>query len=88
MLEILQKSFFENIEKHKPFDNKEQVTYMNKKPRDGQLKVVTAIIKTYFHNLKDVRYVTFDDMNPVVLKEYIKDVKYTKVRKGGPMESK
>ena len=53
-----------------------------------------AITKTYFDNLKDVRDVTFDDINTVIysaavtMKEHLKDVKYAKVRKEGPAEPK
>ena len=67
---------------------------MNKKPSDGELKVIDAIIKTYFDNLKYVRDVTFDDINTVIysaavtIKEYLKDVKYAKVRKEEPAEPK
>ena len=67
---------------------------MNKKPSDGELKVMDAITKTYFDNLKDVRDVTFDDINTVIysaavtMKEHLKDVKYAKVRKEGPAEPK
>ena len=45
-----------------------------------------AITKTYFDNLKDVRDVTFDDINTVIysaavtMKEHLKDVKYAKKR--------
>ena len=69
------------------FDNREQLTYTNRKSSDGELKVIDAIIKTYFDNLKYVREVTFDDINTVIycaavtIKEYLKDVKYAKVRK-------
>ena len=48
------------------FDNREQLTYMNKKSSDGELKVIDAIIKTYFDNLKYVHEVTFDDINTVI----------------------
>ena len=81
LLQTLQQRFFENIEKYKLFDNREQLTYVNKKPSDGELKVIDAIIKTYFDNLKYVRDVTFDDINTVIysaavtIKEYLKDVK-------------
>ena len=67
---------------------------MNKKPSDGELKVIHAIIKTYFDSLKYVCDVTFDDTNTVIystvvtIKEYLKDVKYTKVRKEEPAEAK
>ena len=60
---------------------------MNKKPSDGELKVIDAIIKTYFDNLKYVRDVTFNDINTVIysaavtIKEHLKDVKYAKVPK-------
>ena len=60
---------------------------MNKKPSDGELKVIDAIIKTYFDNFKYVRDVTFDDINTVIysaavtIKEHLKDVKYAKVPK-------
>ena len=60
---------------------------MDKKPSDGELKVIGAIIKTYFDGLKDVREVTFDDINTVIysatvtMKEHLKDVKYAKVLK-------
>ena len=60
LLQTLQKKFFENIEKYEPFDNRERLTYVNKKASDGELKVINAIIKTYFDNLKDVRDVTLD----------------------------
>ena len=94
LLQTLQQRFFENIEKYKLFDNREQLTYVNKKPSDGELKVIDAIIKTYFDNLKYVRDVTFDDINTVIysaavtIKEYLKDVKYAKVRKEEPAEPK
>ena len=67
---------------------------MNKKPSDGELKVTDAIIKTYFDNLRNVRDLTFDDINTVIysaavaMKEHLKDVKYAKVRKGEPAEPK
>ena len=60
---------------------------MNKKPSDRELKVIDAIIKTYFDNFKYVRDVTFDDINTVIysaavtIKEHLKDVKYAKVPK-------
>ena len=94
LLQTLQQRFFENIEKYKLFDNREQLTYVNKKPSDGELKVIDAIIKTYFDNLRYVRDVTFDDINTVIysaavtIKEYLKDVKYAKVRKEEPAEPK
>ena len=65
-----------------------------KKPSDGELKVIDAIINTYIDNLKDTREVTFDDINiavfstAVTIKEHLKDVKYTKVRKERPTEPK
>ena len=65
---------------------------MNKKPSDGELKVIDAIIKTYFDNLKYVCDVTFDDINTVIystavtIKEYLKDVKSAKVHKEEPAE--
>ena len=46
-----------------------------------ELKVIDTIIKTYFDNLKNVREVTFDDINTVIysaavtMKEHLKDVK-------------
>ena len=67
---------------------------MNKKPSDGELKVTDAIIKTYFDNLRNVRDLTFDDINTVIysaavtMKEHLKDVKYAKVRKEEPAEPK
>ena len=67
---------------------------MNKKPSDGELKVIDAIIKTYFDDLKYVHDITFDDINTVIysaavtIKEYLKDVKYAKVHKEEPMEPK
>ena len=57
---------------------------MNKKPSDGELKVIDAIIKTYFDDLKYVHDITFDDINTVIysaavtIKEYLKDVKCIK----------
>ena len=60
---------------------------MNKKPSDGQSKVIDVIIKTYFDNLKYVRDVTFDDINIVIysaavtIKKHLKDVKYAKLPK-------
>ena len=93
LLQTLQKKFFENIEKYEPFDNREQLTYVNKKASDGELKVINAIIKTYFDNLKDVRDVTVD-INTVIyyaaltMKEHLKDVKYAKVRKDMIMDTK
>ena len=48
------------------FDNREQLIYMNKKSSDGELKVIDAIIKTYFDNLKYVHEVTFNDINTVI----------------------
>ena len=65
----------------------EQLTYVNKKPSDGQSKVIDVIIKTYFDNLKYVRDVTFDDINIVIysaavtIKKHLKDVKYAKLPK-------
>ena len=65
-----------------------------KKPSDGELKVIDAVINTYIDNLKDTREVTFDDINiavfstAVTIKEHLKDVKYTKVRKERPTEPK
>ena len=59
LLETLQNSFFENIEKCKLFDNREQLTYVSKKPSDGELKVIDTIIKTYFHNLKRCLWCNF-----------------------------
>ena len=94
LIQTLQRRFFENIEKYKLFENREQLTYVNKKPSDGELKVMDAITKTYFDNLKDVRDVTFDDINTaiysaaVTMKEHLKDVKYAKVRKEGLAEPK
>ena len=93
LLQTLQKKFFENIEKYEPFDNREQLTYLNKKASDGELKVINAIIKTYFDNLKDFRDVTLD-INTVIyyvavtMKEHLKDVKYAKVRKDMIMDTK
>ena len=46
MFETLQKRLFEKIEKYKLFDNREQPTYVNKSPSDGELKITDAIIKT------------------------------------------
>ena len=94
LLQTLQRRFFENIEKYKLFENREQLTYVNKKPSDGELRVMDPITKTYFDNLKDVGDVTFDDINTVIysaavtMKEHLKDVKYAKVRKEGPAEPK
>ena len=48
LLQTLRQRFFENIEKYKLFDNREQLTYVNKKPSDGELKVIDAIIKNTF----------------------------------------
>ena len=92
LLQTLQKRFFENIEKYKLFDNREQLTYVNKKPSDGELKVIDTIIKTCFDNLQYVRDVTFDDTNTIIysaavtIKEHLKDVKYAKVHKEEPAE--
>ena len=68
---------------------------MNKKPSDGELKVIDAIIKTYFDSLKDISDVTFDDINTVIysvavtiMKEDLKDAKYAKVHKEEPAEPK
>ena len=92
LLQTLQKRFLENIEKYKLFDNREQLTYVNKKPFDGELEVIDMIIKTYFVNLKYVCDITFDDINTVIystavtIKEHLKDVKYAKVWKEEPAE--
>ena len=94
LLQTLQQRFFENIEKYKLFDNRGQPTFANKKPSDGELKVIDMIIKTYFDNLKYVRDVTFDDIDTVVysatvtMKEHLKEVKYAEVRKEEPAEPK
>ena len=67
---------------------------MNKKPSDGELKVIDAIMKTYFNNLKYVRDVTFGDINTVIystavtIMEHLKDVKYAKMRKEDPAKPK
>ena len=37
LLQTLQQRFFENIEKYKLLDNREQLTNVNKKPSDGKL---------------------------------------------------
>ena len=85
LLQTLQKRFLENIEKYKLFDNREQLTYVNKKPFDAELEVIDMIIKTYFVNLKYVCDITFDNINTVIyctavtIKEHLKDVKYAKV---------
>ena len=88
LLQTLQKRLFENIEKYKLFDNREQLTYMNKKPSNGELKIIDAIVKTYLDNLKYAHDVTFDDTvihsTAVTIKEHLKDVKYAKVHKEEP----
>ena len=66
MLETLQKGLFEKIEKFKLFDNREQLTYVNKEPSDGEFKIIDAMVKAYLDNPKDARDITFDDMNTVV----------------------
>ena len=80
------------ILKNKQYLIREQLTYVKRNPSDGVLKVIDAIIKTYFDNLKYVRDVAFDDINIVIssaavtIKENLKDVKYTKVQKEEPAE--
>ena len=49
------------ILKNKQYLIREQLTYVKRNPSDGVLKVIDAIIKTYFDNLKYVRDVAFDD---------------------------
>ena len=67
---------------------------MNKKPSDGELKVIEANMKTYFNNLKYVRDVTFDYINTVIystavtIMEHLKDVRYAKMRKEDPVKPK
>ena len=59
---------------------------MSKKPSDGELKVIDAIIKTHFDNLKYVCDVTFDDINTVIysaavtIKEHL-DIKIKRLRR-------
>ena len=65
MLETLQKRLFEEIEKYKLFENSKQLTYLNKKPSNGELKTIDAIIKAYLDNFTDARDVTFDFVNTV-----------------------
>ena len=78
LLQTLQQRFFENIEKYKLFDNREQLTYVNKKLSNGELKVIDMILKTYFDSLKYVCDVTFDDIDTVIysatvtIKEHLK----------------
>ena len=94
LLQTLHQRFFENIEKYKLFDSREQLTYANKKPSDRELNVTDAIIKTYFDNLKYVCDVTSDGINTaiysatVAIKEHLKDIKYAKVCKEKHTEPK
>ena len=43
----------EKNEKYKLFDNRRRLTFVNKKPSDGELKIIDVINKTYLDNLKD-----------------------------------
>lgn len=87
LFETLQKGFFKNIEKYKLFDNTEQLTYLSKTSCDGERKFIDATIDTYIDNLKEAHDITFDYVNALVfsvavtIKEHLKYVKYTKVRK-------
>ena len=72
---LLEKRLLEKNEKYKLFDNREKLTYVNKKPSNGELKIIDAIIKTYLGNLKDAR-----DINPAAftIKEHLKRCKVRK----------
>ena len=94
LFETLQKGFFKNIEKYKLFDNTEQLTYLSKTSCDGERKFIDATIDTYIDNLKEAHDITFDYVNTLVfsvavtIKEHLKYVKYTKVRKKWPTKPK
>ena len=73
--ELFQKRLFEKNEKYKLFDNREKLTYVNKKPSDGEFKIIDAIINTCLDNLKDAR-----DKSPAAftIKEHLKGCKVGK----------